>query len=312
MAHMKPRNKYRNEKQNVQLLEKALSLKDRLFSMLALKRGLRRLRRWLLIALCAAPVLWGGWCGVNYMLKKAYDLSIDNISYVSRHGLISHSQAMKILGIENSVNMATLDVSGMLETLKAHPCVADAAIRAEMPETLHIEIDERIPVVYVEMENAAETGNRTRLFMDPRGVLFPVVEEYHRNFMNVPTWYLQPEDIRAIEPGATISEAKCRPIKELISAVNAYNLTEIPAISEIFCPKEWKMVLTLENGTEVVMQAYEIKDQLARLAMVLEHSRVINRPLRSANVIPKINPAVIYADTTPPVMEEQESNNKQK
>lgn len=312
MAHMKPRNKYRNEKQNVQLLEKALSLKDRLFSMLALKRGLRRLRRWFLIALCAAPVVWGIWHGVNYMLEKAYNLSIDNISYVSRHGVISHSQAMKILGIENSVNMATLDVSGMLETLKSHPCIADASIRAEMPETLHIEIDERIPVVYVEMESAAETGNRTRMFMDPKGVLFPVVEDYHLNFMNVPTWYLQPEDVRAIEPGATISESRCRPIKELISAVNAYSLTEIPAISEIFCPKEWKIVLTLENGTEVIMQAYEIKDQLARLAMLLEHSRVVGRPLRSANVIPKINPAVIYADSPSQAEEPKkpEDNNK--
>lgn len=309
---MKSRNKYRGEKEKIKLLEKALSIKDRLFSLLALRHGLRRLQRWLLIALCIAPIIWGIWYGVSYMLAKAYSMSIDNISYVSRHNLISRQQAMNILGIEHSVNMATLDISGMQDKLKTHPCIADANIHAEMPETLNIEIDERIPVVYVEMETGAETGDRTRLFMDPAGVLFPVKEEFHRNFMNVPTWYLQPEDIQELKIGNSINAAKTRPIKELIAAVNAYNLTEIPAISEIFCPKEWKMVITLENGVEVIMQTYEIKDQLARLAMVLEHSRVSKRPLRSVNVIPKINPAVIYADSPTDTQPASTTADKQK
>lgn len=309
---MKGRNKYRSEKQNVHLLEQALSLKERLFSLLALKRGARRLRKWLIIALIAAPIIWGIKLAVDYAIEKAYSMSIENVSYVSRHGLISRSQVMEILGIKHAINMATLDVSGMQATLSDHPCIANATIRAEMPETLHIEIDERIPVVYVEMENGAETGNRTRLFMDPRGVLFPVVEDYHRNFLNVPTWYLQPEDIRELKAGATITDKKSRPIRELIAASNAYTLVEIPPISEIFCPKEWKMVVTLDNGTEVIMQAYEIKEQLERLAMILEHSRVTHKPIRSVNVIPKINPAVIYADTPATAPAETETKNDDK
>lgn len=309
---MKGRNKYRREKQNVHLLEQALSLKERLFSLLAFKRGARRLRKWLIVALIAAPIIWGIKVAVDYAIEKAYSMSIENVSYVSRHGLISRSQVMEILGIKNAINMATLDVSGMQDALSAHPCIANATIRAEMPETLHIEIDERIPVVYVEMENGAETGNRTRLFMDPKGVLFPVVEDYHRNFLNVPTWYLQPEDIKELKAGVSIADKKSRPIKELIAASNAYNLVEIPAICEIFCPKEWKMVITLDNGTEVIMQAYEIKEQLERLAMVLEHSRVTKKPIRSVNVIPKINPAVIYADTPaqPPAGTEEKKDDK--
>lgn len=309
---MKGRNKYRREKQNVHLLEQALSLKERLFSLLAFKRGARRLRKWLIVALIAAPIIWGIKVAVDYAIEKAYSMSIENVSYVSRHGLISRSQVMEILGIKNAINMATLDVSGMQDTLSAHPCIANATIRAEMPETLHIEIDERIPVVYVEMENGAETGNRTRLFMDPKGVLFPVVEDYHRNFLNVPTWYLQPEDIKELKAGASIADKKSRPIKELIAASNAYNLVEIPAICEIFCPKEWKMVITLDNGTEVIMQAYEIKEQLERLAMVLEHSRVTKKPIRSVNVIPKINPAVIYAEPPAPAPAETEKKKDDK
>ena len=51
------------------------------------------------------------------------------------------------------------------------------------------------------------------------------------------------------------------------------------------------------------MQVYDIKGQMERLAMILEHCRATHRPARSINVIPRINPTVIYAST--PGQEEQ-------
>lgn len=292
------RNRYRSTDsgRNVQLLEKALSLRARLFSALALRRGMARARRWLVILLLALPVAVLLFIGFSFCLDKAYSLNIDNISYESRQKLISKEQAMKILGIEGSINMATLDAVGLSAKLEAHPCIESAHIRAEIPDSLSIEIDERIPIAYVEMESAADTGTRRRLFMDPKGVLFPVVEEYHRDFMGVPVWYLHPEDVTEFKEGAVVEERARRPIVELVSASNLYNLTEIPAIREIFRPKEWKIIVTMDGDIEVLMQVYDIRGQMERLAMILEHARATGRKVRSANVIPRINPTVKYAE----------------
>lgn len=290
-------NKLRSEQRDkVRILEGALSLRARLFSALAFRRGLQRAKRWLLILLIALPVLALVGTGIYLGIDKAYSMSIDNIAYESRQKLISKQQAMKLLGIGDSVNMATLDAAGMTRTLEENPCIASAHIRAELPETLSIEIDERIPIVYVEMESAAGTGNRERLFMDPQGILFPVVEEYHRDFLGVPVWYLHPEDVTRFEVGAEVKESARRPIVELASAANAYSLAEIPAIREIFRPKEWKIIATLDNGAEVLMQVYDIRGQMERLAMILEHARATKRTVRSINVIPRINPTVTYAE----------------
>ncbi|MBR5888873.1 MAG: FtsQ-type POTRA domain-containing protein [Akkermansia sp.] len=299
---MKSRNQYRRHHReshaasaNVRLLEAALSIKDRLFSIVALRRGLRRLRRWSIILLIVVPLLaalfWGGKAAV----EKAYSLSMEKVSFDARQKLISKEQAMKILGIEGAVNMATLDTSAMQRKLEENPCIESAHIRAELPDTLHIEINERIPVVYVEQESGTDTGNRVRFFMDPSGKLFPVMPEYHRNFMGVPVWYLQPGDVKDFASGSEISEERRRPIVELVAAANHYSLVEIPAIREIFRPKEWKIIITLENGAEVLMQVYDIKGQMERLAMILEHCRATHRHARSINVIPRINPTVIYA-----------------
>lgn len=294
----KNRNRYRSQArgQNVKLLEDALAFRARVFDKLAFRRGMARARRWLLMGLLLLPLLALVGTAVYIGLDKAYSLSIDNISYESRQKLISKEQAMKLLGIEGSINMATLDAAGMAAKLEANPCIESAHIRAELPDSLSIEIEERIPVAYVEMESAAGTGTRKRLFMDPQGFLFPVVEEFHRDFMGVPVWYLQPEDVTEFCEGAVVTEHARRPIVELVSASNLYNLTEIPAIREIFRPKEWKIIITLDGGTEVMMQVYDIRGQMERLAMVLEHARATHRRVRSANVIPRINPTVKYAE----------------
>ncbi len=295
---MKKRNQYRKKLSaaNVRGLEGALSLKDRLFSMVALRRGLRRLRRWTLVLLITLPILAGIIWGAMTAVEKAYSLSIDKVSFDARQNLISKEQAMRILGIEGAINMATLDTGAMQRKLEENLCIESAHIRAELPDTLHIEINERIPVVYVEQESGADTGNRVRFFMDPSGWLFPVMPEYHRNFMGVPVWYIQPGDVKSFTAGTIIDEARRRPIVELVAAANLYSLVEIPAIREIFRPKDWKIIITLENGAEVLMQVYDIKSQMERLAMILEHCRATQRRPRSINVIPRINPTVVYAD----------------
>lgn len=56
------------------------------------------------------------------------------------------------------------------------------------------------------------------------------------------------------------------------------------------------MIVILEGGTEVMMQVYNIQEQLVRLQWILEHARVSGKRLRSVNVIPANNPAVIYMD----------------
>lgn len=290
-------NRLRAERsENVRILEDTLSNWSRFFDKLALRRGAARAKRWGIYLLCALPVLALVLFGVYVGIDKAYSMSIDNIRYESSQGFISKEQALKLLGIGDSVNVATLDTTGMTRTLLENPCIASAHIRAELPETLSIEIEERIPMVYVELESAAGTGTRQRLFMDQTGVLLPVKEEYHRNVLGVPVWYIHPEDVDRFEVGGVVKESARRPIIELTTTANGYDVPDLPCISEIFRPKEWKLIVTLSDGTEVMMQVYDIKGQVQRIAMMLAHARATHRRIRSLNVIPRDNPTVIFAE----------------
>lgn len=293
---MKHRNRYRGDiTSNAKMLERALSLKTRMFRMLAIRRGAGRLVRWFKFLLLAFPVVALLIYAGQYALDMAYGLSIDHISYKSLRGIISKEQAMHILGVEGSVNMATLNTESMRRRLEQEPAVRSATIRAELPDTLYIEIEERIPIVYVEMQDSTRTGSNTRFFMDPEGVTFRVQEEYHRLFMGVPRWYLHPDDVDELREGAQIDPSRYRPIAELVAAANNYDPEELPPITEIFRPKDWELRLVLESGADVRMEVRNIREQVDRLVMIIEHARATGRTVRSANVIPALNPVATFA-----------------
>lgn len=304
---MKKRNSYRRQG-NVKILEKALSIKDALFSRLAVRRGAKRLRKIFLLLLLIVPICYGIFKGVTYTIEKAYSLSIEHVDYTSSRGFITKEHVMQMLGIEGAINMATLDASGMEAILTSNPCIESAHIRAELPDTLSIEIEERIPIVYVEMEHAADKGQRQKLFMDPHGFLFPVMQEYHTKVMELPVWYLNASDVKEFKPGVRIDEELYRPITELVSALNLYQLTQIPSVREIFRSKSWKIVLTLEGGISVIMQVYGIYEQVDRLHMILEHARATGKKLSGINVVPAINPTATFIE--PEANKEEETDDK--
>ena len=100
---MKNRNRYRDHfdseraaSTKVKVLEVTLSIKDRLFSLLALRRGLRRLRKWAIILLIILPILVGIIWAAMAAVEKAYSLSIDKISYDARLKLISKEKTVKL------------------------------------------------------------------------------------------------------------------------------------------------------------------------------------------------------------------------
>jgi hypothetical protein len=159
--------------------------------------------------------------------------------------------------------------------------------------SLHIEITEHVPLLYVEMADRAISGKATRLCLSPEGDLFTHDPVYHGKFIDLPVWLLTPNDVKTLAPGQQIDAEVCRPIIELARAANAYgDLTKLPHITTIERPLEnavqWKMVVRLETGTTVEMSTlHNISEQLDRLVQVLEHARSINKKLISTSVIPE-------------------------
>ena len=105
-------NKYRTPKaqENIRELEKQLSFKERLFSILAFKRGINRLSKWTLIVVLSLAAIVGLTYIVRCIFDSAYGSEIQNVNYTSKHNILSKQQVMHMLGISDDTDLDSLPI----------------------------------------------------------------------------------------------------------------------------------------------------------------------------------------------------------
>ncbi len=299
------RNTYRRrpagKREELASLERSLPWHVRFWNRFALLRGIRRLKKWGLYAAAAAVVLWGLAWVAGKVMESAYNLDLRSIDY-SSNGIIDREAAMKILDMKESVNLANLDTAALERRLAAYPAVASARVQKELPSTLRIEVEARVPVALIEYEDSLSLPgtNESRCFLDPQGVIFPYDPQLHGNYLHIPVWYVTPAEVAPLRPGARASRKAYGPVVELLRLLNRYSVSEIPPVRCLTRPKDWQLIVHLENGTEVMMTVYNLPEQVERLRMALEHARAEKKHILRANVIPRMNPVVEYGEAPAP------------
>ena len=292
-------NRYRRKsRENVRELEKKLSLKERVFSLLAFLRGSRRIVKTILIVILALICLQGIKMVFDYV-SSSYSNNTRHITYRAASDILQKEQVLELLGITEDTTLSMLNLKELENKLRHQPSIASANITQTGKNSLHIEIVEHVPLLFVEMADSAITGRTTRYYLSPDGLIFPSDEKLHENFNNVPVWRLHAADIKTFLPGQRISQSICAPIIQLAKEANAYDPAELPNIQSIEIPvnhtDRWEINMRLENGTSVVMSnLHDIPAQLSRLVKALEHARVQHKKILRVNVVPEINIPVVY------------------
>ena len=118
-------NKYRTPKaqENIRELEKQLSFKERLFSILAFKRGINRLSKWTLIVVLSLAAIVGLTYTVRCIFDSAYGSEIQNVNYTSKHNILSKQQVMHMLGISDDTDLDSLPIDELISKLNNHPAI---------------------------------------------------------------------------------------------------------------------------------------------------------------------------------------------
>lgn len=295
-------NRYRSHNRDtVKQLEQKLSFGQRLFSVVAFLRGAKKLRSWIIII----AAIFVGVMILNSVFRytvASYGTQAHHIHYGSQYEIISKEQIVNMLGISKDTDFASLPITELNKKLNNHPAIKEANIFLDSTLSLNINIVEHLPLLYVEMADRAVSGKTTRLCLSPEGEMFAYDPEFHKNFVDLPVWLLNPGDVETLAEGKTLDPELCQPVIKLAQTANSYDdLTQLPHIVTIERPsgntKQWKMILRLENGATVEMSAlHDIPAQVNRLVLVLEHARLMNKKLISTSVVPEEYVPAVYEE----------------
>jgi cell division protein FtsQ len=119
---------------------------------------------WLQLAGALAAALAGVWAGYARVMASQH-LRVARVDVRGGH-FLSEGEVREMLGPAVGENILLLDIDALTERLRASPWVAEATVKRALPDTLEVEIRERVPLALAELD---------RLYlMDGEGVLIDI------------------------------------------------------------------------------------------------------------------------------------------
>ena len=99
------------------------------------------------IGLVALVGVWMGW-------QRVFASDRLRVAQLEVHGnhFLSEGEVRELIGPALGENVLTLDIEALKGRLRASPWVAEAIVTRRLPDTLRIEIHERVPLALAELE----------------------------------------------------------------------------------------------------------------------------------------------------------------
>ena len=242
----------------------------------------------------------GAFLGIRTALDRFFfqnpDYTLRRITF-ELDGILTREEALAETGLQEGVNIFSVDLSKVESALAAIPQVQSVRIHRELPDHLSISITVRRPIAWVAApgETGDPSASENPMLVDAGGFLmrprriFP--EYYH-----LPAIYGARSD--NLREGSVFSGEDLRLAIALIVAVSNYpeSLLHIRAldISRGYC-----IEVINDRNTRILFAASNFEEQLSRLQRLLAHCEESGRVLQTVNLMVKRNTPVTFVASAP-------------
>jgi cell division septal protein FtsQ len=215
---------------------------------------------------------------------------------IRTNGTLSHDDILRRAGLSDSTHIYDVDLRAVRERLEALPNVRRASVARELPGRLIIEVEERLPLMWLSCDQPSLQPITTNpahgaCLLDEEGHLF-LCTELRAELMHLPVLHLR--HLANSQPGIQLTSAPVRAGLDLLHRLRATFSPRGLDVSEIDAPNDWSFVAKLSNDLSITFGYEDFDGQLARLTQVMDQSDALNRRLRTVNLLPQKNVAVTF------------------
>lgn len=262
----------------------------------------RQVRRWgqfLLKIMIILAILTGTVYGVNLLWQKFVvsnqQFQLKSVQF-STNGHMTEEEVRKILDLTGQENVLFLNIEKLEEKLKKRSDVVNAFINRELPAMLVIELEERVPVAWLEcpQDNLFAGNKQTGLFVDASGHVFSYDPELHKRYESCPVLRVPPPGEGHYTSGRTFQDVSPRQGIGFLRTSKAFVQEGLPLVASINFVNDWSFVAHFTDGMEITFGLFNHERQLHDLALVVKHANATNRSVKSANMMPARNMPVVF------------------
>lgn len=260
----------------------------------------RRRPRWLAVTLlaAAAALLIGARAASNaareLWLNRISALALQRIQ-VSRDGVLTEDEIRRAAGVRLGQNALTLDLFEIRARLLRHARVADAVLRLDFPDTLRVEIHERIPVARAILPTPGDTGVACLLDRDGR-IMPPLARE------SAPPGAFEAEEAlplvtglsrASFNSGEAVADSQGRAALELLSSLDAAAPGCDLASVDVSAPGALLALTT--RGEQIVFSPDGLPRQLRDWAAVEQRATALGRAIATLDLSVRNNAPLRWA-----------------
>ncbi|ETX01508.1 MAG: hypothetical protein ETSY1_07080 [Candidatus Entotheonella factor] len=225
----------------------------------------------LVAAAVMAALVWGGYALVVGVRQTDY-FAVRTIE-ITGHVTLSRQDMLYYLAIPPEATLFELDLARMGLRLERHPLIERGTVRRQLPDTLHVAVQERVP-------RLAVISGGQRVAVDREGVVLRSIAEQDRELPQ-----LMLNDQKALAPGMRL---RLRSVQRALDVVQAYGSSPIAGILRLVSctvdtsgTSHWRVapdafVLRVGEG--------DVISQLKRLPPVLRYLRQHDLAARTVDV----------------------------
>lgn len=289
--------KSRNKRNAIKELEADLSLRTRYGNKRALFRLGKRTLTLSLYVLIACLLLFGIYLGVKKLFERGEQFQLQFVKF-STNGVITQAQALELMELKGGESLIALDTEELSNKLLAAPGISSARVMRELPDTLSIELEARLPVVWLECKGAKlfAQDEKNGLFLDVSATCFSFTPGLHDSYRNIPILRIATPERGSVKSGDQLNTVL--PAMRLMKIMMREPEDVVPRVLLIEMPNDWSLALTLQGGTIATFGLFDHEQQIDRLILALNNARRTNRRILTVNLIPSRGTPVLFEQKT--------------
>ncbi|MDD3276050.1 MAG: FtsQ-type POTRA domain-containing protein [Kiritimatiellales bacterium] len=244
----------------------------------AKKTVLRRTVVVLLLGVTAAVLLAGLFIGLKYAgslffsRNSRFELKTINIT---TDGRLLPAQLQEYAGLQTGTNLFCVDFNQLRTRLEEVPLVESVAISRQLPDTLTINVVERVPRAQIKWNRRA-----LPFLLDRSGVVLPMTQ----SGASLPL--IEGLKLDGIRPGSRIEQSGIRQCLDILTAADQLSLGSQLAFNR-FDVRYPDFVTVLVNGeTTVRFPQHSAVEKLVRLVSTLQIAKERGERLKTIDLVP--------------------------
>jgi cell division septal protein FtsQ len=223
----------------------------------------------MVVILGSAYGLWrGGYWAAQHFVYQNKNLSIKHFD-VRTDGVIDTRYLRRLSGVRRGDNLFATDLHGIKSNLENHGMIKSVAIQRKLPDTLRMQVYERVPMARIRVAERGATGRYSyRTFaLDMDGVLMTLNTNIVRGETAL-AWKKLPllttTNYNGVFSAPDLRNPQLKAALTLISRFDAASIRDYLQITRVDIDDEFVLRVSVSNGATVDVLNQDFDRQLTR------------------------------------------------